>query len=88
MSDNNEEELRNALDKYFNAVRVERRAIDQADSTEVDRGDSTMSDHGDKELLGARDLEALTGTKASTWRYWAYIGEGPASSCSLVSATP
>jgi hypothetical protein len=31
-----------------------------------------MSDHGDKELLGAKDLEAMTGTKASTWRYWAY----------------
>ena len=31
------------------------------------------------QLLGAADLEALTGTKASTWRYWASIGEGPAS---------
>nr|WP_157681543.1 helix-turn-helix domain-containing protein [Mycobacterium sp. JS623] len=29
--------------------------------------------------MGAKDLEALTGTKASTWRYWANIGEGPAS---------
>jgi predicted DNA-binding transcriptional regulator AlpA len=31
------------------------------------------------EYLGAKDLEALTGTKASTWRYWASIGEGPES---------
>jgi predicted DNA-binding transcriptional regulator AlpA len=31
------------------------------------------------EYLGAKGLEALTGTKASTWRYWANIGEGPES---------
>jgi prophage regulatory protein len=31
------------------------------------------------EYLGSVDLEKLTGTKASTWRYWAMIGEGPAS---------
>ena len=31
------------------------------------------------EYLGSLDLEALTGTKASTWRYWANIGRGPAS---------
>jgi hypothetical protein len=79
MYDNDEEELRQAIDKYTNAIRAERRAVDQGDSAEVDQGDSTMSDHGDRELLGARDLEALTGTKASTWRYWASIGEGPAS---------
>jgi prophage regulatory protein len=30
-------------------------------------------------LLGALDLERLTGTKASTWRYWASIGTGPTS---------
>ena len=29
--------------------------------------------------VGAVDLEKLTGTKASTWRYWASIGTGPAS---------
>jgi prophage regulatory protein len=29
------------------------------------------------EFVGALDLENLTGTKASTWRYWAMIGEGP-----------
>ena len=33
----------------------------------------------DREIVGARDLEKLTGTKASTWRYWASIGTGPAS---------
>jgi prophage regulatory protein len=31
------------------------------------------------DILDARDLERGTGTKASTWRYWAAIGEGPAS---------
>jgi hypothetical protein len=33
----------------------------------------------DREIVGALDLEKLTGTKASTWRYWASIGTGPAS---------
>jgi predicted DNA-binding transcriptional regulator AlpA len=33
----------------------------------------------EKEFVGALDLEKLTGTKASTWRYWASIGIGPAS---------
>lgn len=27
----------------------------------------------------AVDLEAFTGTPASTWRYWAHIGSGPPS---------
>jgi prophage regulatory protein len=31
------------------------------------------------EYLDANDLEKITGTKASTWRYWAHIGRGPAS---------
>jgi prophage regulatory protein len=31
------------------------------------------------DYLGALDLQELTGTKASTWRYWASIGTGPAS---------
>ena len=31
------------------------------------------------EFVGALDLEKLTGTKASTWRYWAMLGTGPAS---------
>jgi predicted DNA-binding transcriptional regulator AlpA len=79
MSDNDVEELRNAIDKYINAIGAELRAVYQEDSTKTDRGDSTNADHGDKELLGAKDLEALTGTKAGTWRYWANIGEGPAS---------
>jgi hypothetical protein len=35
MSDNDEEELRQALDKYTNAIRAERRAVDQGDSAEV-----------------------------------------------------
>ena len=33
----------------------------------------------DSEYLTADDLEAMTGTKASTWRYWAMIGQEPAS---------
>ncbi|MGO9507583.1 MAG: helix-turn-helix transcriptional regulator, partial [Mycobacterium sp.] len=31
------------------------------------------------EYFSASDLEQLTGTKASTWRYWAYLGVGPQS---------
>lgn len=31
------------------------------------------------EYLDSLDLEELTGTKASTWRYWAHIGSGPPS---------
>ena len=31
------------------------------------------------DYLSSSDLEALTGTKASTWRYWAMTGEGPTS---------
>lgn len=33
----------------------------------------------DPEYMGAPDLERMTGTKASTWRYWAMLGTGPAS---------
>ena len=33
----------------------------------------------DDEIMGAARLEQLTGTKASTWRYWAHIGYGPPS---------
>lgn len=33
----------------------------------------------DKEYLTADDLEALTGTAASTFRYWASINQGPPS---------
>jgi predicted DNA-binding transcriptional regulator AlpA len=31
------------------------------------------------EYLTAAELEQLTGTKQSTWRYWAHIGSGPPS---------
>jgi prophage regulatory protein len=31
------------------------------------------------EYLSSGDLERMTGTKASTWRYWAHIGSGPPS---------
>ncbi|MGA5543515.1 helix-turn-helix transcriptional regulator [Mycobacterium sp. NPDC051198] len=30
-----------------------------------------------KEYLFANDLEQLTGIPASTWRYWAHIGQEP-----------
>ena len=33
----------------------------------------------DRDFFGSTDLERRTGTKASTWRYWASIGAGPAS---------
>ena len=33
----------------------------------------------EKKYLSAVDLEALTGTRASTWRYWASINQGPPS---------
>ncbi len=33
----------------------------------------------ESEYVDAGYLQTLTGTKASTWRYWAYIGEGPSS---------
>jgi prophage regulatory protein len=79
MSDNDVEELLNAIDKHTNAIRAELRAVDQGDSTTTDPGDSAKTDQVDKEFLGTRDLEALTGTKAGTWRYWASIGQGPAS---------
>jgi prophage regulatory protein len=33
----------------------------------------------ESDYLDAAYLEVLTGTKASTWRYWATTGRGPAS---------
>lgn len=33
----------------------------------------------EKEYLTAPELQELTGTPASTWRYWAHIGSGPPS---------
>ena len=32
-----------------------------------------------REYFYAADLEKLTGIPASTWRYWASVGEGPRS---------
>lgn len=31
------------------------------------------------EFMTAPELEQLTGTPESTWRYWAHIGQGPPS---------
>jgi prophage regulatory protein len=33
----------------------------------------------ESDLMDAIALEEMTGTKASTWRYWAYMGSGPPS---------
>lgn len=33
----------------------------------------------DTQYLSAADMEKLTGTPESTWRYFAHIGRGPAS---------
>jgi prophage regulatory protein len=33
----------------------------------------------DTDYLSSTQLEELTGTPASTWRYWAGIGDGPPS---------
>jgi predicted DNA-binding transcriptional regulator AlpA len=33
----------------------------------------------ENEYMSAPELEQMTGTPASTWRYWAHIGSGPAS---------
>jgi prophage regulatory protein len=33
----------------------------------------------ESEFCTAVDLERWTGTKASTWRYWVMIGQGPKS---------
>ncbi|MGA9676019.1 MAG: helix-turn-helix domain-containing protein [Mycobacterium sp.] len=33
----------------------------------------------ENEYLTAENLEEITGTKASTWRYWASVGQGPRS---------
>ena len=34
---------------------------------------------GGTDFLTSNDLERMTGTKASTWRYWESIGQGPRS---------
>lgn len=33
----------------------------------------------DREFLNSADLERITGTPGSTWRYWELTGQGPAS---------
>ena len=33
----------------------------------------------DNDIVDSKDLEKLTGTKASTWRYWAANKQGPPS---------
>ena len=33
----------------------------------------------ESEYLSAPELEEMTGTPESTWRYWAMIGSGPTS---------
>lgn len=40
---------------------------------------TNASTGGTPEYLDSTDLEQLTGTPASTWRYWAHIGSGPRS---------
>lgn len=32
-----------------------------------------------REYLDSAELEEMTGTPASTWRWWAHTGQGPAS---------
>lgn len=41
-------------------------------NTSIGRGAET-------EYVDSGALEQMTGTPASTWRYWAYVGTGPAS---------
>jgi prophage regulatory protein len=38
-----------------------------------------MTSELENQYLDAKQLEQLTGTRASTWRYWASVGEGPPS---------
>ena len=47
---------------------LERTVVVKSDDTVVSR-----------EYCDALELERRTGTKASTWRYWASIGQGPPS---------
>jgi hypothetical protein len=42
----------------------------------------------DDELLDAKGLEKLTGTKQSTWRYWAHTSTPAAAAMSLVKDLP
>jgi len=40
---------------------------------------NTAKPDSQSDYLDSAGLERMTGTPASTWRYWAMIGEGPAS---------
>jgi hypothetical protein len=40
---------------------------------------TAMTTREGPELVDAQQLEVLTGTKASTWRYWGWREEGPPS---------
>lgn len=46
---------------------------------DVDRQQPDATPSTLPEYPTATDLEAFTGTPASTWRYWAHIGSGPPS---------
>lgn len=47
--------------------------------SEIDLEPSPEAPRAEPQLLDSLDLERLTGTAASTWRYWAHIGTGPKS---------
>jgi prophage regulatory protein len=59
------------------------RTTSTADNDVIPQNENMTNQEGGRgvetEIVGALDLEKLTGTKASTWRYWASIGTGPAS---------
>jgi predicted DNA-binding transcriptional regulator AlpA len=50
-----------------------------ADAERREREDAAKAALSTVEYLSAPQLELLTGTPASTWRYWAHLGTGPAS---------
>jgi len=50
--------------------------LEQAPSKKYNQEGARMDK---EEYLQACDCESLTGTPASTWRYWAHIGSGPPS---------
>lgn len=53
------------------------KAIADAERQELE--DSAKAALVAAEYLTAPQLEQMTGTPASTWRYWAHIGSGPPS---------
>ena len=61
-------------DNYLNAVAS---AIAEAQRNEL--ADAARGAIAQADYFGSLDLEQLTGIPASTWRYWASIGSGPAS---------